>query len=140
MAFKSFNGKIEASGLDINVNKGPDMFVQGDPEKLAYALTKIMDNALKFTDKDGSIEVGTFQENGEAVVYVKDTGIGIPDGQKELIFERFYQVDSSSTRKYGGNGLGLAIVKNIIDQHGGKIWVESTVEKGSTFYFTVPGF
>jgi two-component system sensor histidine kinase VicK len=140
MAFKSFNGKIEASGLDINVNKGPDMFVQGDPEKLAYALTKIMDNALKFTDKDGSIEVGTFQENGEAVVYVKDTGIGIPDGQKELIFERFYQVDSSSTRKYGGNGLGLAIVKNIIDQHGGKIWVESTVEKGSTFYFTVSGF
>ena len=140
IAFKSFNGKMEASGLDINVIKGNDMFVQGDPEKLAYALTKVLDNALKFTGKGGSVEIGTLQEDTGALVYVKDTGVGIPEDQQDLIFERFYQVDSSSTRKYGGNGLGLAIVKNIIDQHGGKIWVESTVEKGSTFYFTVPGF
>jgi PAS domain S-box-containing protein len=137
MAFKSFNGKLEASGLDINIKKGPDMFVNGDPEKLAYALTKIIDNALKFTDKGGSIEIGTFQEDSGAVVYVKDTGVGIPDDQKELIFDRFYQVDSSSTRKYGGNGLGLAIVKNIIDQHEGRIWVDSVLGKGSTFYFIV---
>nr|WP_321498505.1 ATP-binding protein [uncultured Methanolobus sp.] len=140
MACKSFNGKIDASGLDISINKGSDMFVRADPEKVAYALTKIIDNALKFTAKGGSVEVGTFHEDDMAVVYVKDTGVGIPKDQQELIFERFYQVDSSSTRKYGGNGLGLAIVKNIIDQHEGKIWVESVPEKGSTFYFTVAGF
>jgi two-component system sensor histidine kinase VicK len=140
MAIKSFNGKLIASGLDISVKKGPDMFVHADPEKVAYALTKIIDNALKFTDKGGSIELGTFPKDGGSVVYVKDTGAGIATDQLELIFDRFYQVDSSSTRKYGGNGLGLAIVKNIIDQHEGKIWVESFLEKGSTFYFMIPGF
>ncbi|MDK2938531.1 MAG: two-component system, OmpR family, sensor histidine kinase VicK [Methanolobus sp.] len=140
MACKSINGKLDASGLDISIKKGPDMFVHADPEKLAYALTKIIDNALKFTDKGGSIEIGTFQEDRGAVVYVKDTGVGIPNDQKELIFDRFYQVDSSSTRKFGGNGLGLAIVKNIIDQHEGRIWVDSVLGKGSTFYFLVSGF
>jgi len=140
MACKSINGKLDASGLDISIKKGPDMFVHADPEKLAYALTKIIDNALKFTDKGGSIEIGTFQEDRGAVVYVKDTGVGIPNDQKELIFDRFYQVDSSSTRKFGGNGLGLAIVKNIIDQHEGRIWVDSVLGKGSTFYFIVSGF
>jgi two-component system sensor histidine kinase VicK len=140
IAIKSLNGKLDASGLEITLRKDQDQFVKADPEKLAYALTKIIDNALKFTDKDGSVEIGTFQKDGKAGVYVKDTGVGIPDEKQELIFDRFYQVDSSSTRKYGGNGLGLAIVKSIIDQHEGRLWVESVPEEGSTFYFTVPGF
>jgi two-component system sensor histidine kinase VicK len=140
MALRSFNGKLDASGLDISIKKGQVKFIKADPEKLAYALTKVIDNALKFTDKDGSVEIGTFQKDGESVLYVKDSGVGIPVDQQELIFDRFYQVDSSSTRKYGGNGLGLAIVKNIIDQHEGRLWVESVTGEGSTFYFVVPGF
>jgi two-component system sensor histidine kinase VicK len=66
--------------------------------------------------------------------------VGISADKLDLIFERFYQVDSSSTRKYGGNGLGLSIVKDIIDKHKGKVWAESVPGKGSTFYFTVPYF
>jgi two-component system sensor histidine kinase VicK len=140
IACKSFNGKLDASGLDISIKPGLDEFVKADPEKLAYALTKIMDNAMKFTDKGGSIEIGTSQEGDMALVYVKDTGVGISADKLDLIFERFYQVDSSSTRKYGGNGLGLSIVKDIIDKHKGKVWAESVPGKGSTFYFTVPYF
>jgi two-component system sensor histidine kinase VicK len=140
IACKSFNGKLDASGLDINIKPGQDRFVMADPEKLAYALTKIMDNAMKFTDKGGSIDIGTSQEGDMALVYVKDTGVGISADKLDLIFERFYQVDSSSTRKYGGNGLGLSIVKDIIDKHKGRVWAESVPGKGSTFYFTVPYF
>jgi two-component system sensor histidine kinase VicK len=140
IACKSFNGKLDASGLDISIKPGLDKFVKADPEKLAYALTKIMDNAMKFTEKGGSIEIGTSQEGDMALVYVKDTGVGIPADKLELIFERFYQVDSSSTRKYGGNGLGLSIVKDIIDKHKGRVWAESVPGEGSTFYFTVPYF
>jgi two-component system sensor histidine kinase VicK len=140
IACKSFNGKLDASGLDISIKPGLDEFVKADPEKLAYALTKIMDNAMKFTDKGGSIEIGTSQEGDMALVYVKDTGVGISADKLDLIFERFYQVDSSSTRKYGGNGLGLSIVKDIIDKHKGRVWAESVPGKGSTFYFTVPYF
>ncbi|MBP1909141.1 HAMP domain-containing sensor histidine kinase [Methanolobus bombayensis] len=140
MAFKALNGKVDVSGLNVNIRHGQDKFVRADPEKLAYALTKIIDNSLKFTEKGGSVEIGTFQDDGKAIVYVKDTGIGIPDDKLELIFDRFYQVDSSSTRKYGGNGLGLNIVKTIVDGHEGKIWVESAVGEGSTFFITVPEF
>jgi signal transduction histidine kinase len=69
---------------------------------------------------------------------VSDTGIGIPADQLDRIFERFYQVDGSATRKFGGAGLGLAIVQRIIEAHGGRIWVESELGRGSTFSFTLP--
>ena len=68
----------------------------------------------------------------------KDQGRGIPADKIETIFERFHQVDASDSRKKGGTGLGLAICRNIVEQHGGQIWVESTLDQGSTFYFTVP--
>ncbi|RMF30095.1 MAG: hypothetical protein D6759_12620, partial [Chloroflexi bacterium] len=69
---------------------------------------------------------------------VADQGIGIPPEEHERIFERFYQVDGSSTRRFGGTGLGLAIVKEVVEGHGGEVWVESTPGQGSTFYFTLP--
>ncbi len=138
IACRTFNGKLDS--MDVNVVKKfeEDRFIKADPEKLAYALTKLIDNALKFTDKDGYIEIGTMSGTDSSIVYVKDTGTGIPEDKLEHIFEKFYQVDGSSTRKFGGNGLGLAIAKNIIDLHDGKIWVESEPGKGSTFYFSVP--
>jgi signal transduction histidine kinase len=69
---------------------------------------------------------------------VSDTGPGLSEGDQERIFEEFHQVDASSTRKKGGTGLGLAIAKRIVEMHGGRIWVESTLGKGSTFSFTIP--
>jgi two-component system phosphate regulon sensor histidine kinase PhoR len=79
------------------------------------------------------------EEAGEMLlVSVSDAGIGIPENQIERIFERFYQVDGSATRKFGGAGLGLAIVKRIVEAHGGRIWVESQLGQGSAFFFTLP--
>jgi len=69
---------------------------------------------------------------------ISDTGIGIPEGELEKIFERFYQVDGSTTRRFGGTGLGLAIVKRIVEAHGGRVWAESELGRGSTFFFTLP--
>jgi signal transduction histidine kinase len=76
--------------------------------------------------------------DGDFLVAVSDTGPGIAPADQEKIFEEFHQVDSSSTRKKGGTGLGLSIAKRIIEMHGGRIWVESTPGKGSTFWFTLP--
>ncbi|WP_292470404.1 ATP-binding protein [Methanolobus sp.] len=74
----------------------------------------------------------------EIVIYVKDTGVGIARENLDNIFEKFYQVDGTSTRMFGGNGLGLSIAKHIVDQHKGKLWVESESGKGSTFYINIP--
>ena len=138
MACRSFNGKLETSDRDVVQKFEADRLVMADPEKLAYALTKLIDNALKFTDKDDYIEIGSMSAGNEVVIYVKDTGIGIARENLEQIFEKFYQIDGSSTRRFGGNGLGLSIAKHIIDQHAGKLWVESELGKGSTFYLSVP--
>ncbi|WP_094228476.1 sensor histidine kinase [Methanolobus psychrotolerans] len=140
MACKLLNGKLQSSGIDVVTKPAVDRFVMADPEKLTYALTKLIENALKFTDKGGYVEIGTSMDDEGTVIYVKDTGTGIPKEHQVHIFDKFYQVDGSSTRKYGGNGLGLAIAKNIIDQHKGKLWVESEPGKGSTFFIKVPYF
>lgn len=140
IACKSFNGKFDASGVSVVKILEEDRFVKADPEKLAYALTKLIDNALKFTEKGGSIEIGTMPGDDGTVVYVRDTGIGIQKEKLGHIFDKFYQVDGTSTRKFGGNGLGLSIAKNIIDQHEGRLWVESEPGEGSTFYFSIHYF
>lgn len=85
-----------------------------------------------------SQEIGYKQKENNILFFVKDTGIGIPSNKHRLIFERFRQVEESFTRTYGGTGLGLPISKGIIELMGGKIWLESKAEEGSTFYFTIP--
>src|SRR5450759_4494695 len=94
-------------------------------------------NAIKFTF-EGSIEFG-YEKKGEYLeFFAKDTGVGISQNQKELIFERFRQGSESINRKYEGSGLGLSIAKSYVEMLGGEIWVESEEGKGSTFYFTIP--
>ncbi|MFQ5800464.1 MAG: sensor histidine kinase, partial [Candidatus Hydrothermarchaeales archaeon] len=103
-------------------------------------LANLLGNGIKFNKEKGGIKVKAtyMKDDDEVTVSVSDTGVGIPKDQVSKVFGRFYQVDGSTSRKYGGTGLGLAITKNIIEAHSGKIWVESEVGKGSTFYFTVP--
>jgi signal transduction histidine kinase len=107
---------------------------------LKQAVTNLLDNAVKFNKKGGEVVVETKHKKGEnfVEVSVSDTGIGIAKEHLDKIFDKFYQVDGSTARKYGGVGLGLAIVKGIIERHGGKIWVESEVGKGTKFWFTLP--
>jgi signal transduction histidine kinase/CheY-like chemotaxis protein len=123
--------------LDNILPDGKD-FILTDPAQLKKALYSLVDNALKFTHK-GYVEFGVeVADNDMLLFYVKDSGIGIPVEKQDLIFDRFRQIDESSTRSYGGVGLGLSITKGIIEQMGGKIWLESTEGKGSVFYFTIP--
>jgi PAS domain S-box-containing protein len=112
-------------------------FIKTDKEKIYAVLTNLVKNAIKFTNK-GSIEIGCEIKEKNLEFFVKDTGIGISNAQQGIIFERFRQANESISRTHEGSGLGLAISKAYIDMLGGKIWVESEIEKGSTFYFTIP--
>jgi signal transduction histidine kinase len=112
--------------------------VRADKDKLTDVLTNLIDNALKFTPKGGHIIVAARKVPSGVHIEVKDTGIGIPVDQIPHLFQRFYQVDSSTSRRYGGTGLGLHISKTIVEAHKGKIWIESEEGKGTTVHVELP--
>jgi signal transduction histidine kinase len=109
----------------------------GDEQRLTQVLLNLVGNALKFTDA-GEVRIVAVPANGGFAVSVSDTGPGIPPEEQTRIFEEFHQVDNSNTKAKGGTGLGLAIAKQIVEMHGGRIWVESTPGKGSTFQVALP--
>jgi signal transduction histidine kinase len=109
----------------------------GDEQRLTQVLLNLVGNAIKFTDT-GGVRVTASAANSHFTVSVTDTGPGIPADQLARIFEQFHQVDSSNTKAKGGTGLGLAISKQIVEMHGGRIWVESSLGKGSTFHMQLP--
>lgn len=109
-----------------------------DEDKLDQILTNLVNNAIKYSPNGGEIRV-TCRKNGDGVLFsVSDQGMGIPPEHLPKVFERFHRVDNRDTRKVGGTGIGLFLVKHLVEAHGGKIWVESEVGKGTTFYFTLP--
>jgi len=112
--------------------------VLGDPGLLHDLLQNLLDNAIQYTPEGGQIDVSATAEAGEAVITVTDTGIGIPLADQERIFERFYRVDAARSREAGGTGLGLSIAKHIVEAHGGRLWVESAVGRGSKFFVAIP--
>jgi signal transduction histidine kinase len=109
----------------------------GDEQRLTQVLLNLVGNAIKFTDT-GEVRVTAKSVNGHFAVSVTDTGPGIPEEHQSRIFDQFHQIDSSNTKAKGGTGLGLAIAKQIVEMHGGRIWVESTMGKGSTFQMELP--
>jgi len=109
----------------------------GDEQRLTQVLLNLVGNAIKFTDA-GEVRVRAMVANSNFAVSVADTGPGIPEEHQARIFEQFHQVDSSNTKAKGGTGLGLAIAKQIVEMHGGRIWVESTLGKGATFQMELP--
>src|SRR5262245_41505173 len=109
----------------------------GDEQRLTQVLLNLVGNAIKFTDT-GEVRVTAKAINGHFNVSVADTGPGIPEEEQKRIFEQFHQIDSSLTKAKGGTGLGLAIAKQIVEMHGGRIWVESTPGKGATFQMELP--
>ncbi len=111
-----------------------------NPMTVFQVLDNLIANAIKFTPPGGSVRLTAAHDpaRNQIVITVIDTGIGIAPDQHERIFERFYQVDGSSTRAHSGVGLGLSVCKAIVEEHGGRIWVESTPGKGAAFYFTLP--
>lgn len=117
-------------------NGMPD--IAGDRRRLAEVLQNLLDNAVQYTLARGKIAVSAEGRNGEVIFTVADTGIGIPKADQPRIFERFYRVDAARSRELGGTGLGLSIAKHIVEVHGGRIWVDSDVGRGSQFHFSVP--
>lgn len=111
--------------------------VRADERRLQQIMNNLLSNAAKFTE-EGFIRVAVEYNADHVCVAVMDTGLGIPDEKQEVVFDRFRQADMSSTRKKGGTGLGLAITKELVEMHGGQIWLESEYGKGSTFFFTLP--
>ena len=135
--------RADQKGLELAYQVAPEVpqFVIGDPGRLRQVLVNLVANSIKFTH-EGEIVVRVScalrsERDLELQFSVSDTGIGIPPDKHSLIFEAFAQVDSSTTRNYGGSGLGLAISSQLVELMGGRIWLNSVVGKGSTFYFTV---
>jgi signal transduction histidine kinase len=115
--------------------------VMADSKSIGDAFEKLLDNALKFATDGERVEVMIQDTDGPMVqVGIHDYGIGIDPSEHAKIFRRFYQVDGGAARRYAGTGLGLALAKAIIEGHGGKIWVKSKLNEGSTFFFTLPKY
>ena len=113
--------------------------IPADRKRITEVVANLLENAIKFTPANGKIVVEVKKVKDNALVRVVDDGIGVNKELLDKLFVRFFQADSSISRKYGGTGLGLSICKGIIEAHGGRIWVESSgVGKGSTFSFTIP--
>ena len=129
----------ETAGLTLTADIEQDLpLLTGDPDHLHRMLDNLVDNAIKFTPSGGSVAVRLERDEDCLVLDVVDTGIGIPADQLDRVFERFYQVDGSTTRRYGGTGLGLALVWEIVMAHGGTVKLESKVDEGSAFRVTLP--
>jgi PAS domain S-box-containing protein len=136
--------QAHAKGLELSCQIDPNVpaLLRGDPGRLRQVLTNLVGNAVKFT-QDGEVIIGASleSEKGETVILrisVRDTGIGIPEERRSMIFDKFTQADASTTRRYGGTGLGLAISRQLVGLMGGDMRVESEEGEGSTFWFTVP--
>lgn len=129
--------QAERVGLTLEVLTNPELpMVLADRERIEQVLINLLHNAIKFTPPGGRIELGAQRRDGEVVFYVKDTGVGISPEALPRIFERFYKADQS--RSGGGTGLGLSIARHTVEAHGGRIWAESEVNRGSTFFFSLP--
>jgi signal transduction histidine kinase/HAMP domain-containing protein len=136
--FTSVEALAVEKNLDLKVIVPKDLTTgKGDEQRIAQLILNLLGNAIKFTEQ-GEVKVEATVSNETFLVSVSDTGPGLSDADQKKIFEEFHQADESSTRKRGGTGLGLSISKKIVEMHGGRIWVESTLGKGSTFWFTLP--
>lgn len=127
----------EKAGITLSVSHFSAQ-VWVDSDRIIQTLTNLLSNAIKFSSAGSTVWLSAAPQKEQILFQVTDQGRGIPAAHLETIFERFQQVDASDSRKKGGTGLGLAICRSIVQNHGGKIWTESTLGEGSTFFFTLP--
>ncbi len=138
-AIEDFRVAAQRAQLTLTADIAPDLPpVVVEALHVRRVLANLLSNALKFTPAGGAVSVRVWREDDQVILQVADTGIGIPPEQQTRIFERFYQVDGSIRRRYGGVGLGLALVQELVEAHGGRITVESEVGRGSAFTVTLP--
>ena len=136
---RTFQDEANTRNITIKLESGDSPFdIEADGVKLSIALSNLLKNAIQFTDSGGRVIVKLEEDSGYFKVTVVDNGIGIPARDLPRVFERFFQVETHLTRRYGGMGLGLAVAKATIELHGGRIWAESAQGKGSIFTFLLP--
>ena len=138
-AYGAFFPVCQEKNVKLSISLQAKDEVYSDKERIAQVFSNLICNALAvLPEKGGSIEIGTQDNLDYVVFYVKDNGIGLSITQQQNIFKKFYQTDTSSKRKKDGSGLGLSICEGIVKAIGGKMWVQSTQNKGSTFFFSLP--
>jgi two-component system phosphate regulon sensor histidine kinase PhoR len=136
-ALERLDRRAEQAGIRLSLQRPPGaLLVQGDRTRIERVFVNLVENAIKYTDRGGSIHVDFKREDDQIVAAVHDTGRGIPPEDLPRIFERFYKGDKA--RSSPGSGLGLAIVKHTVQAHGGRVWTESTEGRGSTFFVSLP--
>ena len=128
----------EKRGIKIRLETMREVIAEVDEVKLSLACNNLIENAVKYNDDNGSVDVSLNADHKFFYIRVKDTGCGIPEDCQEQIFERFYRVDKARSRETGGTGLGLAITRNVILMHKGSIRVHSKEGEGSTFIIRIP--
>lgn len=138
----TFQKEMEDKQIELKVEDSEPPFVWADPIALRQILSNLLDNAIKYSSSSATIffRVEKLEPKNVLQFCVQDTGTGIAAAHLPRIFERFYRVDASRSRELGGTGLGLSIVKHWVQLHGGEVWAESELGKGSRFYFTLPSF
>lgn len=137
--YEVLEDKASKRGIELSIPTPPakSLWVEGDRNKIEQVVINLVNNAIKYGEENGQVEVRFFDAEGNYLIEVSDDGYGIPEEDLSRIFERFYRVDKSRTRDAGGSGLGLSIVKHIVDAHNQSIHVRSKVGTGSTFSFTL---
>ena len=133
-----FSVPIKKKSIEVKNEISSDVVASIDKAKIEQVFTNLIDNAIKFNKEKGRLIVSAQKAEGKIIIWVKDSGLGIPAKDLPRIFERFYRVDKARSRDMGGTGLGLSIVKHIVELHGGTVGVESTEGLGSQFCFTLP--
>lgn len=137
-AVRELSPQWQRKQLSLSVEADANLSVMANSDWLKQVFINLLDNAIKYTPQGGNVRILCQSGGTQAQVSISDTGIGIPEGDLPLIFDRFYRVDKARSRHAGGTGLGLAIVKFIVEALGGRIWVKSKVNSGTTFTFTLP--
>nr|MBA3290282.1 hypothetical protein [Actinomycetota bacterium] len=130
------DGRVKSIELNVEISGG--VFVKGDESQMTVLIRNLVENGIRYTLEGGRVSVDVYQDGGNAIVRVSDSGIGIPLEAQARVFERFYRVDRARSRDRGGTGLGLAIVKHVAELHGGEVRLESELGRGSIFTARIP--
>jgi two-component system, sensor histidine kinase len=137
MALFADQARAKGLGLSLDLDPGAPPAVQGDADRIRQVMVNLVGNALKFTEA-GEVKVQVGHSDGVLSVSVRDTGCGVPEAKREGLFQRFFQVDGSNSRRHGGTGLGLSICKGLVELMGGSIVMEPAPGGGSIFTFQIP--
>ncbi|AZR74649.1 hypothetical protein BBF96_15475 [Anoxybacter fermentans] len=130
--------RLEETGVTVQLDSSLKRKMDLDPDRMEQVFYNLLDNGIRFSPPGGIIEIKAIEDNGKVKIQIRDQGPGIPEEEKELIFDRFYKVEKARSTNEAGSGLGLAIVKSIVEEHGGQIWADNYPEGGAVFVIEMP--